>query len=159
MARLHFVKKARKNYPEASIKKGDSYYWWKFNYERGRHMSLVRPKPSALTRSAHLGAIYDLQDTLDFSDRSATEESVLAAMDTLTDLSEQAQESLDAMPEHCQDSSSSGELLQEPQRSLKKAISKMRMSISRRWMNTPKNSNRFRKWWKALYLMRVSDEN
>lgn len=30
MARLHFVKSARKDNPSAEVKKGESYYWWKF---------------------------------------------------------------------------------------------------------------------------------
>ena len=32
MPRVHFVKKARKDYPSTGIQKGDSYYWWQFRY-------------------------------------------------------------------------------------------------------------------------------
>ena len=32
MPKLNYVKKARKDYPESEIQKGDSYYWWQFNY-------------------------------------------------------------------------------------------------------------------------------
>jgi hypothetical protein len=63
MARTHFVKKARKDYPEAGIKKGESYYWWKFRYG-GKHMSKEAPKASQLTQSEFLSRLYDVQDRL-----------------------------------------------------------------------------------------------
>ena len=56
MPRVYFVKKARKDYP-VGIKKGDSYYWWKFRYG-GIHRSKTRPRPSQLTQSEFLSTIY-----------------------------------------------------------------------------------------------------
>ena len=61
MPRVTFVKKARKSYPGTGIKKGDSYYHWKFR--RGSiHRSLTAPRRSQLTQSEYLGAMYDLED-------------------------------------------------------------------------------------------------
>lgn len=59
MPRVHFVKKAQKDYDE--IKKGESYYWWKFRYSP-KSRSKTRPTPRQLTRSEFWGSIYDLQD-------------------------------------------------------------------------------------------------
>jgi hypothetical protein len=50
MARAHFVKKARKAIPGTDIKKGDSYYWWKFRFG-GKRTSKTAPKASQLTQS------------------------------------------------------------------------------------------------------------
>jgi len=33
MPRVHFVKKARRDYPDDDIKKDESYYWWKFRFD------------------------------------------------------------------------------------------------------------------------------
>ena len=106
MPRVHFVKKARKDHP-GGIKKGDSYYHWKFRYSSIRR-SKARPRPSQLTQSAFLGQWYEVQEEIE-----ATSESIEVAIETAEELLETCQESLDNMPYHLQDSSSSGELLQE----------------------------------------------
>ena len=63
MPRIHHVKSARKNYPSAGIKKGDSYYWWKFRYS-SRQLSKTPPRASQLTQSEFLSQVYDLQDAI-----------------------------------------------------------------------------------------------
>lgn len=58
-----FVKKARKDYPAFGVRRGDSYYWWKFRGEE-RQMSRRYPPRSWLTRSARLARLYDTEDSL-----------------------------------------------------------------------------------------------
>ncbi len=64
MARATFVKKAQKDYPEHGIKKGESYYWWKFRFG-GKHFSKTRPRPSQLTQSDYLSTAYALQEQIE----------------------------------------------------------------------------------------------
>lgn len=112
MARAHFVKSARKDYPSAGIKKGESYWWWKFRYGSKR-MSKTQPTRSQLTQSAFYGQVYDLQDRiagLEASDSLPDEVSDIA--DELRSLGEECSSNRDNMPEQLQDSDS-GSLLQE----------------------------------------------
>lgn len=64
MAKLHFVKKARKTYRGTGVKKGDSYYF--FKHRRG---PIVRsknrpPRSSYVTTSPFLGELMDMEDNL-----------------------------------------------------------------------------------------------
>lgn len=111
MARVQTVKKARKAYPEFGIKKGDTYYWWKFRFG-SVHKSKTYPKPSQLTQSAFLGTLYGIQESLSF-DRDDLGASVETLTSEIEQLRDECQDSLDNMPEHLQDTSSSGELLTE----------------------------------------------
>lgn len=61
MTRLHYVKKARNTYRGTGVKKGYSYYWWKFAYGK-KQFSLTKPRRSQLTRSVFLGSMMDLED-------------------------------------------------------------------------------------------------
>lgn len=121
MARAHFVKSARKAIPHAKIKVGDSYYWWKFRYG-GRFVSKTPPKPSQLTQSEYLQAVYGAEE--EFTDlvegfrRNKKDFDLLALADaidsiaqTFHDQSEECQCKLDSMPQQLQDTNS-GELLQ-----------------------------------------------
>lgn len=127
MPRVHTVEKARKNYPEYGIKKGDKYYWWKFRYG-GKRMSKTYPKQSELTQSAYLSAIYDLQDRINGisantpEDLTADRDDIVSELETLRD---ETQDRLDSMPEHLQDTSSSGDLLRERIDALENAISEL----------------------------------
>ena len=40
--KIHHIKKARKDYPDDGIKKGDEYFWWKWRYGT-KQRSPVRP--------------------------------------------------------------------------------------------------------------------
>ncbi len=111
MARVQTVKKARKARKEYGIKKGDTYYWWKFRFG-GIHYSKTYPKPSQLTQSAFLGTLYSIQENLSFG-RDDFEASVQNLISEIEQLRDECQDSLDNMPEHLQDTSSSGELLTE----------------------------------------------
>ena len=114
MPRVHKVKSARKNYPQWGIEKGDSYYWWKFNYG-AMVKSLTPPKPQQLTQSPFLQELYSIQDNIaafapEF-DSIADEFSEI--LDQITALREQCEESLENMPEHLQETSDSGMMLTE----------------------------------------------
>ena len=114
MARSHFVKKARKPIPEAGIKEGDSYYWWKFK-NCHRQVSKNPPKQSQLTRSSFLSTVYEINERISSFSASSKEEFddfKKEITDELESLRDETQSSLDAMPEQLQ-SSSTGELLQE----------------------------------------------
>jgi hypothetical protein len=66
MAKLNYVKKARKAHKHAGIKKGESYYWWSMAVG-GRfvkYYSKEMPPRSRLTNSEFLGAMYDAEDAL-----------------------------------------------------------------------------------------------
>ena len=60
---VRFVKKARKTYPEFGVRRGDSYYWWKFRGE-ARQMSRFYPPRSWLTKSERLARLYAAEDSL-----------------------------------------------------------------------------------------------
>lgn len=112
MTRANFVKAARKDYPEAGVKKGESYWWWKFNFSRYVHRSKVHPTRSQLTQSGFLQELYDIEDNLSF-DGEDLESSVQELTERIQELADQCQESLDNMPDHLQESSETGMLLQE----------------------------------------------
>ena len=134
MATANFVKKARKDYPDAGIKKGESYWWWKFNFSNHRHMSKTKPSRSQLTNSPFYSELFDLVDgfSLDVDGmvdgrngettpevpsvegiQSEIETQVEEIRSQLEELQSQQQESLDNMPDHLQESSDSGIMLQE----------------------------------------------
>ena len=96
MARLHFVKKARKAIPDAHIEIGDSYYWWKFAY-RAKQVSKTRPRRSALTQSEFYGQMYDAEDDLSSALSAATDKSGLQsardeAVSMLRDIADEQEE-------------------------------------------------------------------
>ena len=113
MTRLHFVKKARCVHPSPidysvdgkQIQIGEPYWWWKFKHGTKR-ISKTRPRRSQLTQSNFLGQWYEIE--YDISPGSL--EDIIERVEALI---EECQESLDNMPEHLQESSSSGEILQE----------------------------------------------
>jgi hypothetical protein len=109
MARVHFVKKARKN--NSVVKKGESYYWWQFRFG-GKHYSKTQPKQSQLTQSEFLSQVYDLNDRLsELSITDDIESEVQSIIDEIRSLGDECQDKRDNMPEQLQDSGS-GEILQ-----------------------------------------------
>lgn len=107
MPRVHYVKKARKDHP-GGIKKGDSYYHWKFRYG-GKRYSKTRPKRSQLTQSGFLSALWELEDSIG---EGFEYDELQDFIGELENLQMECEDSLLAMPEHLQESSWSGELLQ-----------------------------------------------
>lgn len=109
MPRVQTVKKARKDYPEYGIKKGETYYWWKFNF--GPTMkSKTYPKPSQLTQSPFLQQLYDIQDRVNGLEDPDDLESIISDIESLK---EECEENLSNMPEQLQENSDAGQTLQE----------------------------------------------
>jgi hypothetical protein len=112
MPRVHHVKKARKDNPVC--KKGESYYWWKFRYG-GKRYSLTRPRPSQLTQSAYFGGLRALCEQIEDTEVNDNDDFTSLRDDVASELNvlgNEAQESLDNMPEQLQ-YAPTGELLQE----------------------------------------------
>lgn len=112
MARVHFVKCARKAVPENGIAKGDSYYWWKFRFG-GKHVSKTQPKPSQLTQSEFTSTVLSIGENID-NLSCETLEDLQSERDSLVneiqELGEAQQEKHDNMPDSLQDGEV-GELL------------------------------------------------
>lgn len=106
MPKANFVRKSRKDNP--AVKKGESYWWWKPNFGRKRYFK-TKPSRSQMTNSSFLSSIWAIEDNLSICDVTGAEELV----SELQQLCDECQDSLDNMPEHLQDSSSSGQRLTE----------------------------------------------
>jgi hypothetical protein len=112
MARLHFVKKARKDVPNSDIKAGESYYWWQFRFQKKR-CSKTRPRRAQLTQSEFNGTIFDLEDDIaEAVADSSLADIVQQTIDRLRELADECEEKRSNMPDALQDSDS-GNLLQE----------------------------------------------
>jgi hypothetical protein len=114
MTRVHFVKKARKDYPDHDIKRGDSYYWWQFRFG-GKNYSKISPKPSQLTQSDFLSQVYGFQEQLDDltkeNDVATLYEEVQSIAGDIRTLGEEQSDKLSNMPDSLQ-GGTIGELLQ-----------------------------------------------
>jgi hypothetical protein len=102
MPRVHFVKKARKKNPVA--KKGESYYWWKFQFG-GKRYSKTPPKPSQLTQSEFLSSVFALQEEM--ADAGADTIDDLRSLqddwcERIQEIGDGCQERFDNMPEGLQ---------------------------------------------------------
>lgn len=115
MAKVHAVKKARKDYPEAGIKRGDTYYWWQFLHSAPTR-SKSYPKQSQLTRSAHKSEAYSIVEEIEMfstGDIISNGEGLVGDLvDRIRELAQQSQDSLDNMPEQLQEGDT-GQLLQQ----------------------------------------------
>ena len=104
MPRVTHVKSARKANPVAEI--GQPYYWWKFRHG-GKRFSKTYPRPSQLTQSAYFSGIRSLveqiEDTeIEMGDNDAFIELRDEITSQLRELGEEANESLQNMPEGLQ---------------------------------------------------------
>ena len=113
MPRVTKVKSARKDYPP-NIKKGDTYYWWKFR-RMPKQRSLTRPKPWQLTTSPFLQWLYRFEHDLelDTSSLDGLKGSVQDMIEEIETARDEVQESYENMPEQLRDTSDSGMLLEE----------------------------------------------
>ena len=112
MPRVTHVKKARKNYKEQGIKKGESYYWWKFRFG-SKHMSKTAPKRQQLTQSNFYISLYDLEDRINdlIADDTLSSE-VESIIEDIRQLAEEQEENKNNMPEGLQEGDT-GQLLDE----------------------------------------------
>ena len=122
MTRLHHVKKAWKD--NTAVKAGEPYYWWQFAYGRKQYSRTI-PKRSQLTQSAFLGGVFDIED--DIGELGADDglvDAIATVVESIRELGEMSQESLDNMPEQLKDAPS-GEVLQERSEGLESWIDEM----------------------------------
>ncbi len=113
MPKVHHVKRAQKDYKSFGIKKGDSYYWWKFNFGP-KIKSKTAPKPSQLTRSEFLGTVAEIEEELTgCSDKDSLNDIIIK----IRELAEEQEEKKGNMPDSLQQGPI-GELLEGRQTSL-----------------------------------------
>ncbi|HUW14874.1 MAG TPA: hypothetical protein VM537_34460 [Anaerolineae bacterium] len=101
MPRVTRVEKARKDYPEAGISKGDTYYHWSFRYG-GKHRSKDRPRPSQLTQSKLSGAYAAQESIEDLSgetDIDTIRSVVESAISEIQEVAEEYRDSADTIRE------------------------------------------------------------
>ena len=122
MTTAHHVKAARHAIPGTGIKKGDSYYWWKF-YRCGKQYSTTPPTRSQLTRSPFYSALYEIEDTMQAADEDY-ESARDTAVEELENLKDETQEKYDNMPPSLQEGDT-GQLLQERVEGLDNIISEL----------------------------------
>lgn len=106
-----------------SIEIGQPYRWWKFRYG-GKYVRCMKPdcspKPSDLTQSAFLGGMAEAEQSLGDAVRQVQEDQDLNSFaeelrgiaSTVRELGEEAQSSLDNMPEGLQQGDT-GQLLEQ----------------------------------------------
>lgn len=94
-------KVARKDYPDHGIKRGDTYYTWKF-YRGAKRMSKVRPRGSQLTQREDYGALREAQEALgawESDRRTELVDEVAQAIGSLETARDAAQGKYDNLPE------------------------------------------------------------
>jgi hypothetical protein len=154
MTRSHFVKKARRDYPEAgetlNIKKGDSYYWWKFR-RGGKHFSRTAPKPSQLTQSDFYQKVYSLQEEHQSPPDSICEVETErdAMVEGLNNIKDEEEGKLDNMPEGLRDGNS-GQIIQDRISALEDAISNLESADCSFEPPEPKGEDRIQEVWDEL---------
>ena len=112
MARATLVKAARKDYPAQGIKKGESYYWWKFRFG-GKHFSKTPPKQSQLTGSEFLSSVYAALESLEDlgKDREAAALAIRQASEDIQEAVDQVEDNLGNMPDGLQEGDT-GQMMQ-----------------------------------------------
>ena len=115
MAKVHFVKKARKD--NQVVKAGESYHWWAFRYG-GKHYSKTPPRQSQLTESMFLSTVWAVEESFtydaksdDWRDSEALRSMIEDAVEQVQGAIDQSQESFDNIPESLQ-YGPTGEMLQ-----------------------------------------------
>jgi hypothetical protein len=111
MPRVHH-RKARKDYPNQGIEKGDMYFTWKIRSTYGGtvYRSKTRPKASQLTNSPFKSGWLAMEEA--WSDSYKGSEAIAAAAEAIRELGEQCSESFENMPEGLQQGDT-GQLLEE----------------------------------------------
>jgi hypothetical protein len=120
MPKVHFVPKARKNYRADGIRKGDPYFWWKFNYGP-KIRSKTRPKPSQLTRSEFLSTMADHEENAksalgsieEFEDFEAASQGIRDIAEEVKEFGQEQEEKANNMEEHFPNGCPIMELLRE----------------------------------------------
>lgn len=118
MARATYVKKSRRRYSEnetgiaGGIKKGTSYYWWKFRHGDKR-FSLTAPRASQLTQSSFYSTLYNIQEVIEcLTEDDDLPMAIEQAASDLRELAEECESNKSNMPDSLQESET-GQLLEE----------------------------------------------
>lgn len=95
-------RKARKDYPENGIKKGDEYYFTQLRLQRGSMVkrSLKPFKPSQLTNSPFKSGFFAAQEGWDESSKDG--EAMREAGEAIREIGNECQENFDNMPDGLQ---------------------------------------------------------
>lgn len=113
MARVHFVKKARKSNKRLGIKKGKPYYWWQHR-NCPKQVSLSPPKPSQTTRSEYYAQAYSIQESvIESGFPSDVADSFRSASEEVRSLAEEQREKVSNMEERFPNGCPSMETLNE----------------------------------------------
>lgn len=114
MPRVTFVKKAQKDQPQCGVKRGESYFWWKFRFG-GKRCGKTRPLASQLTQSDFWQQAYGIQEDMAASSFDNADD-LKAAVDDwsrqIRDLGQECLDKKDNMPYGLQESDT-GYLLDE----------------------------------------------
>lgn len=124
MARARQVK-ARKDYPQFGIKKGDVHWTWDLMLgprSSKTFRQLEKPRRSQLTASEYLSTLYDIEDDLLEFDGSSDDVGELITR--LEELRDETQDKFDNMPEGLQQGDT-GQLLEERVNALDSAIQEL----------------------------------
>lgn len=116
MPKVH-QQKARKDYPNEGIKKGDTYFKWSLRFSKfGKgvtYRSATRPRSSQVTSSPFWQEVYLVQERIeDLSLDQANEGDLRDITGEIENIRDETQEKFDNMPEGFQQGHT-GELLQE----------------------------------------------
>lgn len=103
-------RKARKDYPNNGIKKGDEYYYWKIKLAYGGivNRSKTYPTPSQLNHG-FAGLVGEIENSLQAADDA---EGLRTVAEEIRELGQEQQEKFDNMPEGLQQGDT-GQLLEE----------------------------------------------
>lgn len=123
MARVHFVKKAMKDYPEIGVKKGESYYWWQ-HFRQHKQMSKERPPQSRTAGSEYARSVFALVEELETWQGEWTESDRDELVGSLEEIRDQEQDKYDNMPEGLQQGDT-GMLLEDRVAALDEWISEL----------------------------------
>lgn len=112
------------NKDEILIHKGEPYYWYQFQF-RDKIITKTKPSRSALTGSAYLSQVYDLQDNFHQSGTLPDlQDQVEDVKSTLEDMKSELEEKLENIPEQLREANA-GTIIQERIDQLDSAISEL----------------------------------
>jgi len=100
MPRVH-TQKAAKDYPNIGIKKGDTYYKWKFRYGP-QIRSKTYPRQSQLTQSPHLSALYSASEAVEDCADPTDSEELMAALQSAMDFAQEAVDGYEEAASACE---------------------------------------------------------
>lgn len=123
MSRVHFVKAAAKDYPQAEVKKGEPYYWWK-PFRMAKRISKERPRPSQVASSDYAIGVLMAVEALEAWEGAWEESDRDDLVGVLEELRDTEQEKFDNMPEGFQQGDT-GMMIEEKISSLDEWISEL----------------------------------